>query len=323
MFVTSKIWYKASALPLPAKFVKKFQSLMGSFIWMGRLERLQLDDLKNPLCDGDLGLPCISSKSDALLLRQTCRLLVNNQSMQYQHVRYWLGLHLRLYFPHMAEGPHAEIVAPYFKHMRLLLVEGLVLGDLCVASLKSVTAKALYEICTTSFPPPKVVYKYDIDWQLVWERLEYLVLESSCQEVLFSIIHNIIPNRERLYTKMHMVNSSNCLVCGVREDNTHIFTECVLVREAWGWVRMRLLDLLSEASSRCSNFELITLIFEKHTMDVEAVWLVATYVEFIWREKFMRNKMVKIEHIKGHIKLQFKANQVSKKPSLGHIYSIN
>ena len=118
--------------------------------------------------------------------------------------------------------------------MRLLLVEGFVLGDLCVASLKSVTAKALYEICTTSFPPPQVVYKYDIDWQLVWERLEYLVLESSCQEVLFSIIHNIIPNRERLYTKMHMVNSPNCMECGVREDNAHIFTECVMVREAWG-----------------------------------------------------------------------------------------
>ena len=73
-----------------------------------------------------------------------------------------------------------------------------------------------------------VVYKYDIAWQPVWERLEYLVLEPSCQEVFFSKIYNIIPNRARLYTKMHMVNSPNCLVCGVREDNTHIFTECVL-----------------------------------------------------------------------------------------------
>ena len=223
----------------------------------------------------------------------------------------------------MAEGPHAEIVAPYFKHMRLLLVEGFVLGDVSVASLKSVTAKALYENGTTSFPPPKIIYKYDIDWQLVWTRLEYLVLEPSCQEVLFSIIHNIIPNRERLYTKMNMVNSPNCLMCGVREDNTHIFTECVMVREAWGWVRMRLLDLLSEASSRCSNFELLNLIFEKHTMDVEAVWLVATHAEFVWREKFMRKKMVKIEQLKGHIKLKYRANQVSKKPSLGYIFSIS
>ena len=179
----------------------------------------------------------------------------------------------------MANGPHAEIVCSYFQHMRLLLVEGLELGDLSVAKLKTVTAKALYGGFTSSFPPPKVVFKYDIDWELVWTRLEYLVLEPNGREVLFTIIHNIVPNKERLFTKMHMVNSPNCLVCGVREDNPHIFTECVMVREAWGWVRMRLLGLLSEASARCSNFELINLMFEKHLMDSEAVWLVATFLE--------------------------------------------
>ena len=51
--------------------------------------------------------------------------------------------------------------------MRLILVEGLELGDLSVANLKAVTAKALYEGFTTSFPPPKIVFKYNIDWQLV------------------------------------------------------------------------------------------------------------------------------------------------------------
>ena len=58
-------------------------------------------------------------------------------------------------------------------------------------------------------------------------------------------------------------------------------------------------------------------------MDVEAVWLVATHAEFFWREKFMRKKMVKIEQMKGHIKLKYRANQVSKKPSLGYIFSIS
>ena len=33
VFVTSKIWYKASSLPLPVRFAKKFESLMGSFLW--------------------------------------------------------------------------------------------------------------------------------------------------------------------------------------------------------------------------------------------------------------------------------------------------
>ena len=35
----------------------------------------------------------------------------------------------------MTDGLHAEIIAPYFQHMRLLLVEGLALGDLSDAKL--------------------------------------------------------------------------------------------------------------------------------------------------------------------------------------------
>ena len=102
---------------------------------------------------------------------------MNSDSLQYSHVKYWIGLHLRDYFPDMAMGSHAEIVPPYFQHMRLLLVEGLVLEDISVGKLKTVTAKALYEGFTTSFPPPKVIFKFNVDWQLVWERLDYLLLE--------------------------------------------------------------------------------------------------------------------------------------------------
>ena len=323
VFATSKLWYKASALPLPRKFVKSFESLMGSFLWFGKLERLQLDEVKNPLCAGGLGLPCVSSKSDSLFLKQTCRLLMQSGSLQYSHVRYWVGLHLRDYFPDMAAGPHAEIIAPYFQHMRLLLVEGLVLGDLSVDTIRRVTAKELYQSNTTSFPPPKVIFKYDVDWSLVWKRLDYLFLEPVGREALFSIIHNIVPNRERLFSKMHFVNSSNCMVCGVGESNTHIFAECLMVREAWGWVRMRMLELLPEDNSRCSNFELLNLMFEQHVMDWDAVWLMATYVEFVWLEKLKRNRAVKIEHIIGHLKLRYRANQVSRRPQLGFMSWIN
>ena len=49
------------------------------------------------------------------------------------------------------------------------------------------------------------------------------------REYMFKIINNVVPNRERLHQKMNMANSPNCLVCNVREDNTHIFTECIMV----------------------------------------------------------------------------------------------
>jgi hypothetical protein len=46
------------------------------------------------------------------------------------------------------------------------------------------------------------------------------------------------------------------------------------------------------------------LMFEQHVMDLEAVWLIATYVEFVWIEKLKRNRTVKIEHIIGNSKLR-------------------
>ena len=241
---------------------------------------------------------------------------MNSASLQYSHVRYWLGLHLRDYFPDMAAGPHAEIIAPYFQHMRLLLVEGLVLGDVSINTIRRVTARELYQSNTSSFPPPKIVFKYDVDWSQVWKRLEYPVLEPIGREYLFSLIHNIVPNRERLFSKMHLVNSPNCLVCGVRESNVHVFSECFMVREAWGWTRRRMLEMLPEENARCSNFELLNLMFEHHVMDVEAVWLMATYVEFVWFEKLKRNRTVKIEYLIGHLKLRYRANQVSRRPQL-------
>ena len=290
---------------------------------MGKLERLQIDELKNARLAGGLGLPCVFSKANALFLKQTCRLLSDPDSKQYGHVRYWIGLHIGDFFPDMRQGPHSELVCPYFQHMRLLLVEGFLLGDITATSMKNVTAKSLYENYTSTFPPPKVINKFHVDWALVWERLDYPVLGSQAREALFSIVHNIVPNRDRLHSKMNMVNSPNCLVCGVREDNTHLFTECVMVREGWGWVRQRLLGLLPDDCGVTSNFEFITLMFTKHLMDQEAVWLIGIYLDLIWKEKFKRRKFVKLNHLIGHVKLQYKSNHFSKKPALGFIASIS
>ena len=322
IFATSKLWYKASALPLPTSFSKKFESLMGRFLWAGKLERLQVDEVKNPRSSGGLSLPCVWSKANALFLRQTCRLISDSESKQFFHVKYWIGLHLGEYFPQMMKGGHAEIISPYFQHMRLLLTEGLMLGDVSVDALGKVTAKELYKGYTSTLPPPKIVFKYDVDWNLVWERLDSPVLDSLAREYLFMIVNNIVPTRERLFLKMHMVNSPNCVLCNVREDTTHMFTECSMVREAWGWARQRILSMLPDYCGCTSNFDILNLMFVKHVMDKEVLWLIGMVLEFIWEEKVIRKKNVKLEHLIGHVKLKYKANSFSRKPSLGHIVGI-
>jgi hypothetical protein len=144
LFATSKLWYKASALPLPLKYAKKFESAIFRFLWIGKLEKLKLDEVKNSALSGGLNLPCVVSKADSLFLTQTCRLLSIPNNKQYKHIKYWLGLYIREYFPDMGQGPHAEIISPYFLHMKALLIGGIVLGEIQVSNLKKTSAKTLY-----------------------------------------------------------------------------------------------------------------------------------------------------------------------------------
>ena len=181
IFATSKLWYKASALPLPAKYAKKFESSIFRFLWIGKLEKLKLDEIKNPVLQGGLSLPCVRSKADSLFLTQTCRLLSDPGNKQYKHIKYWLGLFVREYFPDMAIGPHAELISPYFFHMKSLLVAGLVLEDVNAKKLRRTTAKILYAGFTSSFPPPKIEYRYDVDWSQVWRRVQSPMLEPGAR----------------------------------------------------------------------------------------------------------------------------------------------
>lgn len=67
------------------------------------------------------------------------------------------------------------------------------------------------------------------------------------------------------------------------------------VRETWGWVRNRLLQLLPEDCARTSNFEFINLMFTKHLMESEAVWLIGTWIQYAWTEKIQKKRNVGIE----------------------------
>ena len=52
--------------------------------------------------------------------------------------------------------------------MRLLLVEGLVFGNIYGIKLAKATAKDLDQGFTSSFPPPKVIFKFVIEWTLLY-----------------------------------------------------------------------------------------------------------------------------------------------------------
>ena len=222
----------------------------------------------------------------------------------------------------MDAGPHAELISPYFKHMKDLLVAGIVLGDVDVASLHKVTAKSLYTGFTSSFPPPKVEFKYEVDWSCVWKRVHSPMLEPKAREIMFMIVNNIVANRDRLFSKFNMVPSPLCVLCQVLHDNVHLFCECELVRESWFWIRQRILGMFSVANGRTSNFELLNLMFESCVMDSEVIWILGIYVQLVWKIVICKKKMLKLEVVKSEFALKFGIHQNSNLPTLAHIVGL-
>ena len=63
VFGLSRVYYVASILPVKPEVVKKFESLIGKYLWnfSGRMLRVSIDEMKNKKLEGGLNLPCLAS----------------------------------------------------------------------------------------------------------------------------------------------------------------------------------------------------------------------------------------------------------------------
>ena len=136
------------------------------------------------------------------------------------------------------------------------------------------------------------------------------------------IVHNIIPNRDRLFNKFRMVPNHDCVICGVIHDNVHIFCDCQMVREAWFWVRQRLLGLLPASCANISNFEFLNLMFGSNIMNDEVIWMLGVWVQLVWTYVICKKKHLKIETVQSEYSLKFVSHQNSNLPVLSHIIGL-
>ena len=313
IFGTSKLWYICQVLPLPVKFADKFEALIRKFIWTGKLEKLALDEIKNSREEGGLNVVCIRSKADALFLRQTCRLLASSQFNSFKHVRYWVGVHLETAIPGMGTGDHAESVPEYFQHLQRLFMESHALEIINVDRLNLVPAKQIYEDFTSSFPPPKVEYKYEnLPWNDIWQRLNHPVLTSKTRDIMFLVIHNILPTRDRLH-RMNMSNTDSCKKLDGVEDVEHLFTSCVRTQVAWAWTRRKVIHLMPDWVNQFpSNFELLHLAYEA-ILNTEILWVISIYCCYVWNERVANgsNYSICVDKLRSVMIQEYEENQLS------------
>ena len=284
IYACSKLWYKCQVLPLPAAAAGQLDTIVYRFLWRGKLEKLALQEVCNTQEDGGLGAVDIRSKADALFIKQSCRMLAEPSSRAGKHIKYWIGLYLGRYIPELGRGAHSERVPKYYRHFRRLMEEIFMLDEVDPQRLEMIKVKEVYKQFTSTLPPPKVVYKHNLPWQKVWDRINHPVLEVKEREMMFLLVHNILPTRERLL-RLNQADTDQCLDGDGVETVEHLFCTCRRSQVAWSWMRRKVLNRYPELGG-LSNFELLHLLsLDTSDCPLDLIWLVTHFVTYVWERR--------------------------------------
>ena len=343
IFALPKLWYLAECLPLPASWAGEMEKLVYSFIKIGKMEMMALQEMSNPVDKGGLGLVCVRSKADSLFLKQTLRMLSQPGTLQWKFVRFFAGHEFRI--GELCGVKHHN-VPPYFAKMVELYEEGRVMeicwhcyccADVsCKKKMLKTTAKEIYTAYTGSFPPPRVEYKPEyrnltsVQWDRVWERVASPMLDPMARQVVWRAVNNILPTRERLNrlglmeTNGRQVISSRCNRCDLRlvDSVCHMFTECGLVREAWCWTRRRVMSMLPDDMADLSNTEIIHMMFPSERMENELVWVVGNYMGWVHDEAVTKGRVLTAAHARAYFKYLWYQSKQTRMPQIVFIQDI-
>ena len=281
IFATSKLWYLAQVLPITKTTLTFLEREVGTFLWKGRLERLAMDEIVCDVMDGGLGLPNIQAKCDALFLKQIVRILQYPSSTR-SNLIYWLGLSIRSEFPDLNTGLQSEFITPYFRYCVRLIRDRSLSKEMNSENLTYFTTKIIYKDFNSTPKPPKIVNKFNLDWGRVWLRLENRAMSSEARDILFSVIHNIYPNKQRLHN-MNLHPTGMCNFCPNEiQSNVHLFTQCSATRACWIYIKNKLIYNHVIANIVTNDFELFMLntTINEQRIDVYC-YIIAQYVLYV------------------------------------------
>ena len=208
---------------------------------------------------------------------------------------------------------------PLHKAMLEALEEGLLRQELDPEKLDFVTTSMIYKgRAADVIPAPKIESKYPrVNFkELVYPRLGYNILEAEPRDILFCIVHNIQPTKERMFEQRRVQDAAcphqGC--AGRRQDLEHLFCSCLLVSPAWVWLRTRILRYFpaTVGAGGISSEEFLLLKFPKDLMDKEIVWLIGNYCDIVVKQVLGKKRKLTANSVAAMIKSRLHSLQTRK-----------
>ena len=77
----------------------------------------------------------------------------------------------------------------------------------------------------------------------------------------------------------------------------------------WSWLKGQIVEFGGQQFN-VADWELLNLFFPSSKFDKEVVWLISTYVMFVWENGYVRDAEVKQEQFFGFLSYKYREHQL-------------
>ena len=158
------------------------------------------------------------------------------------------------------------------------------------------------------------------DYKIAWRRLHSPVVDYKAKDILFLLLHDKLPVKERLF-RIRLRHDPYCLKCAGAEvhDIVHLFCSCVAVSNAWSWVQRQVVKW-GQIGAGVDDWEILNLFYADSCHDTEIVWLVSSYVLYVWETVQVMKLEVKLDKSFGFLNFKYKMYQTTSKYQLQNLH---
>ena len=150
------------------------------------------------------------------------------------------------------------------------------------------------------------------------------MVDVKARDVLFLLLHNKLPVKERLF-RIGLKHDPYCIKCAGAEidDIVHFFCTCEAVSNTWSWLKSKVMQL-GNMGAVVDDWDLVNFLYRKSSHDSEIVWLVSSYVLYVWETVHDKKLEVKRDKFFGYLTFKYKMHQMTSPDqplNLHHIYN--
>ena len=299
----SRVWYVASLVHMPARYLSGFNSLVFNFFWSGKKDLVARNVVFQSRENGGFYVVSTELKIQSLLV-QWIKRFASSPCGWVDFMTYWFLLKFGVTPLEVFSRPFdfdPDILPPFYcallKAWRAIGGSGSASGLVVASSsgrpvpIDSVTCKLCYDLLLSMNPcVPHCVGKFrlsypNLDWLSTWQSLSFLPLDRQVIDLNWKIAHGVLYTAERLVSFGYDYNLS-CF-CGFHTESLeHLFFSCPLAQSGIAWIQ----SILFRASPLAPTIEARHLLFGFSSDDFRCVPRVFAYLLnvckfFIWLQR--------------------------------------